>query len=195
MKFTEFCDLTKKYPNERVQVFIDQGNLYKAIEKVYDRRDVDPTKIALKLVGGRKLVRINIYVSLLNPEWEPKEAKAQQRFVFALQGIPFVTLQKRPLHYSQDRKRKWEKGIDVLLATDMFSQAYHHSSDSIILVSGDGDYAPVLEEVKKFGLRIENSFLAERRSNALRSVSDIFIKLDEVFLTDCLIEKSASQKL
>jgi len=185
MKFTEFCDLTKKYPNERVQVFIDQSNLYKVVEKAYPGHQLDYKKLAMKLVGRRKLVRINIYVSTLNPEWDSEPSKAQERFISALIDVPFVTVKTRLLRYKPimkhgirvGMKRDREKGIDILLATDMLSQAYVGGYDSMILVSGDGDYAPVLEEIKKMGKRVENAFLEESRSNALRRVSDIFVDL------------------
>lgn len=201
MKFAEFCDFTKKYPNERVQVFIDQSNLYKAIQRVYPQYQLYYDKLAMKLVGGRKLQRVNIYISELKPEWDAKSSKAQQQFISALINQPFVTVKTRPLRYKpimkHDKlvcmKRDREKGIDILLATDMLSQAYVSGYDSMILVSGDGDYAPVLEEIKKMGKRVENAFLEESRSNALRRVSDIFIDLDKNVLGDCLEKKPVPQ--
>ena len=203
MKFAEFCDFTKKYPNETVQVFIDQSNLYKAIEKAYPGHRLDYKKLAMKLVAERKLLRINIYISTLNSEWDPEPSRAQQEFISALRHLPFVTVKTRPLRYKRitkydnktgtdiflRMKRDREKGIDILLATDMLSQAYVSGYESMILVSGDGDYAPVLEEIKAMGKRVENAFLEESRSNALRSVSDIFIDLDKDVLGDCLKKK------
>ena len=128
---------------------------------------------------------------------EKREAKlkdAQQAFISKLQSQPFVTVKCRPLRYTPNKKRDREKGIDILLATDMLSQAYFHSYDSLILISGDGDYAPVLEEIKKMGKRVENAFLCSDRSDALRRVCDIFIDLDDKFLSECLIKKAGPRK-
>lgn len=186
MRFSDFCDLAKKYPNERVQIFIDQSNLYKAIESNYEGYNLDYKNLALKLVAGCKLLRINIYISTLNPEWEPEAAKRQQSFIFKLQNIPFIAVKTRPLRYRPDKRRDREKGIDILLATDMLSQAYVNGYDTMALISGDGDYAPVLDEIKKMGKKVENAFLKSSRSNALRSVCDVFIDLDKELLADCL---------
>lgn len=158
MRFSDFCDLAKKYPNETVQIFIDQSNLYKAIESNYKGYNVDYDKVALKFVAGRKLLRVNIYISTLNPEWEPQAAKTQQSFIFKLQNIPFITVKTRPLRYTADKKRDREKGIDILVATDMLSQAYVNGYDTMVLISGDGDYAPVLEEIKEMGKKVEMVF-------------------------------------
>jgi uncharacterized LabA/DUF88 family protein len=185
MEFSKFCDLAKRYPDERVQVFIDQSNVYKVIETEYNGRAVDPTKLAQLLVSGRKLIRINIYLSLLNRDYGEEQADRQKKFVFALESIPFVTVRTRPLNYSGDGKMRWEKGIDVLLATDMLSQAYGNGYDTLVLISGDGDYAPVLEEIRRFGKQVENAFPKRYRSDALRGVSDVFVDLDEALLEKC----------
>lgn len=193
MNYSKFCSLMKKYPNEKVQVFIDHSNIYKAIKKEYDDYQLNYKKLALKLVAGRKLLRVNMYVSTLKPGWEPEAARAQQSFISKLESSASVTVKTRPLRYTPDKKRDREKGIDILLATDMLSQAYVNGYDSLVLISGDGDYAPVLEEIKKMGKRVENAFLEAFRSNALRSVCDIFIDLDKKLLDDCLIKKSRPQ--
>lgn len=191
MNFSKFCDIAKKYPNEKVQVFIDQSNLYKSIQNEYADNIIKYQKLALKLSAGRRLVRINIYISTLNPEYEPESSKAQQSFIYNIQGLPLVTVKTRPLRYT-NKKRDREKGIDILLATDMLQQAYVNGYDTMILISGDGDYAPVFEEVKKRGKRVENAFLKAGRSNALRTASDIFIDLDKDVLSDCLRKKPVS---
>lgn len=190
MKFSHFCDLIKRYPGERVQIFVDQSNLYKAVQSEYGRK-LDYSKLAQKLLGDRKLVRINIYISELNPDKEETRAASQQRFIHALRCTPFVTVRTRPLRYNPDDDQdKWEKGIDILVATDMLSQAYANGYDSMILISGDGDYAPVLEEIKKMGKRVENAFLKRSRSAALISVCDVFLDLDEKLLRDCFVQKT-----
>lgn len=178
MKLTIFHDLTKKYPNEKVQIFIDASNLYKALKDLRGDAKIDFGKFTELLTGERKLVRINIYLSTLNPQKEsPKKIQNDERFRSVLYDIPFMTVKTRPLRYKPDNT-PYEKGIDILLATDMLSQAYVNGYDSMILVSGDGDYAPVLEEIKKMGKRVENAFFKSIRSDALRQVCDVFISLD-----------------
>lgn len=92
MNFSKFCDIAKKYPNEKVQVFIDQSNLYKVIKSKYENYQANYKKLAIKLLGGRKLIRINIYVSTLNPEYEPEPSKSQHAWISFLQNTDSVTV-------------------------------------------------------------------------------------------------------
>lgn len=187
MKFSTFCDLVKKYPNERVQIFIDGANFYKALEKECATHRLDYGKFATRVVAGRKLVRINYYISTLNAGKEAEAARNQQKFLRALQATPFVTIKTRPLHYKAAEKGKGEKGIDILLASDMLSQAHVNGYDTAILVSGDGDFAPVLDEIKKMGKRVENACFKSSRSDALVTVADVFIELDKNTVADCFL--------
>jgi uncharacterized LabA/DUF88 family protein len=190
MELKQYTLLNKQYPNERVQVFIDQSNLYKAVEHNYPRIKLDAAELARKLVGGRKLVRTNIYISTLSTKREPQQATDQHRFIDALRNIPFVTVHTRPLRYSANRK--WEKGVDILIASHMLTQAYNRACDTVLLISGDGDYAPVIQEVKRFGIKVENAFLKRSRSGALREHCDVFINLTEHLLTECSHTKKAA---
>jgi len=189
MKYTTFCDIIKQYPNEKVQVFIDGANLYKTMKDLMPDCYIDYYKLGFKLCGPRKIVRINCYLSELNPEWESEKARKQQSFLSTIRKNPFITVRTRPLRYSPDKQNKWEKGVDILIATDMLIGAFRNCYDSLMLVSGDGDFAPVLNEIKEMGKRVENAFFAKSRSSGLISSCDIFIPLDNDFLSDCIRER------
>jgi len=80
-----------------------------------------------------------------------------------------------------------EKGVDIMIATDMLSFAYNNIYDTGVLVSGDGDFAYVVEKIKLLRKRMEVAFFPERKCWHLRQVSDKFISLDNnffVFLND-----------
>lgn len=74
------------------------------------------------------------------------------------------------------------KGVDIALTIDMLSHAYMNNYDVAVLYSGDGDYAPVVREVKRLGKAVfvcafENSGL----SKDLRLVSDEFLDMGLFF--------------
>lgn len=48
------------------------------------------------------------------------------------------------------------KGDDIHLAIDMLRDAYENKYDVAILISGDGDFAPLIEYVRQKGKRVEN---------------------------------------
>ena len=51
--------------------------------------------------------------------------------------------------------------------------------DSIVLASGDGDYSPVLDYLKNFGVRVEVIAFGKSSSSKLIEMADDFIDMDE----------------
>jgi hypothetical protein len=49
-------------------------------------------------------------------------------------------------------KNKRQKGVDILLAVDMMNHAVRQNMVSAILLSGDGDFQPLVEAVVQMGL-------------------------------------------
>ncbi len=74
--------------------------------------------------------------------------------------------------------RWYEKGVDVKIATDMVAMAYAGEYDVVILVSGDGDLAPAVHEVRRLGRRVENAMTRARRSWHLGRESSSFTLID-----------------
>ena len=81
---------------------------------------------------------------------------------------------------SKDTKAK---GVDIALTKDMLSHAFLNNYDVAILVAGDGDYVPLVEEVKRLGKVIYVLFFETNGiSPELRVSSDMFFHLQERFL-------------
>ncbi len=53
-----------KYPDERVQIFIDKSNLYHALLNKCKRSDLDYIKLVEELVNGRRLIRANLDMAI-----------------------------------------------------------------------------------------------------------------------------------
>lgn len=89
-----------------------------------------------------------------------------------------------PEVFKKNKKSDKAKGVDIALTIGMLSHAYMNNYDVAVLYSGDGDYVPVVEEVKRTGKSVfvcgyEGSGL----SNDLRLASDEFIDLCSIFDT------------
>ncbi len=168
-----------RYINEKVAIFIDAGNMFHASN--YLKIKIDYRKLINFLKKDRWLLRAYFYTGIPSPEilQENEELrqqwKKQQGFLNELQrmGIKVKTmpLKKTPEGFI-------EKGVDVLLATDMVSLAFRDGYDTAILVSGDSDYVPVVEEIQSLGKRVENASFKRTSSFELRKVCDDFILLD-----------------
>ncbi len=76
-------------------------------------------------------------------------------------------------------KGQRSKGVDINLSKDMLCHAYRDHFDIAVLVAGDGDYVPVVEEVKRHGKRVVVAFFGEANATSrhLRLASDSFADL------------------
>jgi uncharacterized LabA/DUF88 family protein len=79
-----------------------------------------------------------------------------------------------PVVIRKKAREKKTKGVDISLTKDMLVQAYLGNYDVAVLVAGDGDYQPVLEELKRLGKWVIVSFLegASGFSDKLRRAAD-----------------------
>ena len=48
-----------------------------------------------------------------------------------------------------------EKKVDIKIAIDIISLAYENVYDTAVLVSGDGDFVPVVKKVKELDKNVE----------------------------------------
>ena len=65
-----------------------------------------------------------------------------------------------------------EKGIDIMLATDMLHFAWNDLYEVAILVSGDGDFAYALQAAKNMGKHVEVAYFESNISKSMLDVAD-----------------------
>jgi uncharacterized LabA/DUF88 family protein len=155
-----------KHPDQRVGVFIDVQNMYYSAKNLYSAK-VNFGNIVREAVGGRKLIRAIAYVVRT-------EGKEEQPFFDALFNLGIET-KERPLQifFGGEKKADWDVGITV----DAIRLS--PSLDTIILVSGDGDYLPLVEYLQNQGKQVEVCAFGETTSSRLREEVDDFIDLGE----------------
>ena len=69
------------------------------------------------------------------------------------------------------------KGDDVYLATDLIKGSYEDLYDVAIIVSGDADFIPAINLVRKNGKKVINAFFPKSSSYQLRNCCDGSINL------------------
>lgn len=74
------------------------------------------------------------------------------------------------------------KQVDIQLATDVLSNAFRNNYDAAVLVAGDGDYVPLVEEVKRLGKLVYVFFFRNGLSKDLLNAADGFSDITEEFL-------------
>ncbi len=155
-----------KHPTQRVGVFIDTQNLYHSAKNLYDSK-VNFDAVLKVAVSKRSLIRAIAYVI-------QTESGEETGFFEALVKMGIETKSKDLQIFNDSAKKgDWDTGI----ALDMISMA--PKLDVIILVSGDGDFAPVVEYLKTFGCQVEVVSFGRSSSAKLRDVTDDFVDLCE----------------
>jgi len=157
---------TTKHEEQRVGVFVDVQNLYYSARNIYNAR-VNYSTLLKETVGSRKLIRAIAYVIRAQmPE--------EQTFFDALSKAGFeVKAKDLQVFFGGIKKGDWDVGITM----DMIKQM--NKLDSIVLASGDGDYVPLVEYLKNFGVRVEVIAFGKSASSKLIEAADDFIDMDQ----------------
>lgn len=155
-----------KHKEQRVGVFIDTQNLYHSARNLYRAR-VNFGAVVKDVVAGRKLVRAVAYVITT-------EAGDEKNFFEALGKLGIETKTKDLQVFSGgSKKADW----DVGLAVDAIKMSPR--LDTVVIVSGDGDFVPLVEYLQSFGIQVEVSSFGKSTSGKLREAADDFVDLSE----------------
>jgi uncharacterized LabA/DUF88 family protein len=79
------------------------------------------------------------------------------------------------------KNQQKSKGVDIHLTVDILINAYRNNLDTVYVITGDGDFVPVLEEVKRLGKRIYVAAFSSGLHRTIRAVADRFVDLDGCF--------------
>jgi uncharacterized LabA/DUF88 family protein len=165
---------------ERVSVFIDGSNLYHALRANFNRYDLKYEDFIKKLVGSRNLYRAYYYNVLQDPTQRAEAHRDQQEFLSALRDVPYLEVRLGGTKLAQGVTV--EKGVDVMLVTDLLNFAWNNRYDVAILVSGDSDFAYALQAVKNLGKYIEVAYFESNVSKDILDVADNKHLVDKNFL-------------
>jgi len=165
---------------ERVAIFIDGSNLYHALRDNCGRVNLNFAEFTSKLCGTRQLFRTYYYNVLQDPSQRPEGHREQQEFLDVLRKTPYLEVRLGTTKLLQGIPV--EKGIDIMLATDLLHFAWNDLYDVAILVSGDGDFAYALQAAKNMGRHVEVAYFESNVSRDLLEVADNRHLLDRNFL-------------
>lgn len=169
-----------KHPEQRVGVFIDVQNLYYSAKNVHGKK-VNFGNIVREAVANRKLIRAIAYVVRT-------ETKEEQPFFEALYNLGIETREKDLQIFTTGMKKAdWDVGLTV----DAIRLA--PSLDAVVIVSGDGDYTPLVEYLQKSsGKQVEVVSFGETTSTRLVEIADDFLDLSarkDLFLIEEKIKR------
>jgi len=172
---------------DRLMIFIDGSNMYHSLKSFFKRTDIDIGRFCDKLMEKRRLIRIYYYNARVGLREEPQRYRDQQKFFDGITSIPYTELRLGRLVYNNwPNSPPYEKGVDIMLATDMLTHSFKNNYDVAVLVAGDNDYVGAIQSVKDNGKNVEVAlFGKERTSLQLRAVADRVITINSRLLKGC----------
>ncbi|MBU6997967.1 MAG: NYN domain-containing protein [Theionarchaea archaeon] len=153
------------YRWQRVGIFVDTQNLYYSAKNLYGAK-VDFRKVLEVGLNQRQLIRAIIYVIKADiPE--------EEGFFEALRNIGYeVKIKELRTYYDGTKRGDWDMGI----AIDTIKMA--EKLDTVVLVSGDGDFVALVDHLKAKGVNVEVMAFGKSTSSDLKRVVNEFIDLD-----------------
>ncbi len=154
------------HKEQRVAVFADVQNMYYSAKNLYQAK-VDFGKVLREAVGGRRLIRAFAYVI-------KADVGLEKEFFEALHHRGFeVKVKELKVFYDGSKKGDWDVGIcmDVVRILPKI--------DVMVLMSGDGDYVPLLEYARSKGVKTEVIAFRKTTATELYETADEFVDMSE----------------
>ena len=154
-----------EHKEQRVAVLVDVQNMYHSAKNIFGAR-VNFKEVLKSAVGPRKLIRAVAYV--VNTE-----TREEKSFFDALSKAGFeVKMKDLQIFVGGMKKGDWDVGI----AVDAIK--FSSSVDAIVLVTGDGDFIPLVEYLRlNKGIQTEAIAFDKSASAKLKEIVDDFIDL------------------
>jgi len=155
---------------EKVSIFVDVQNIYYTCRQAY-QSNFDYNKFWANVTRGRVVVSAFAYATDRGDE-------KQAQFQNILRAIGFTVLLK-PMLQRKDgtTKADWDVGI----ALDVYEAAAH--CDTVVLASGDGDFAILLERIReRFDTRSEVYGVPRLTADALMTAAGRFVAIEKNLL-------------
>ena len=155
-----------KHKEQRVAVFIDVQNMYHSARNLFGAR-VNFKEVVKEAVAGRKLIRAFAYVV------RTKTGEEKAFFEALIKSGIETRVKDLQEFFGGAKKADW----DVGMALDAVRTA--EITDTLVIVSGDGDFVPLIDYLKGRGRRVEVIAFDRTASQKLKEAADDFMDLGE----------------
>jgi uncharacterized LabA/DUF88 family protein len=162
---------TRGLHEPRVGLFVDVQNMFYAARKRFNGK-LNYQELISFTLRGRKMAKAVAYI-IQTPDVD------QTQFIALLERCGYKVRSKE-LKTRLDGSAKGDWDMDI--AMDIISSI--QQLDVVILVSGDGDFVPLVKMLKKHGLRVEVVSFEYNTAMELREEADLFLPVVEDLILD-----------
>lgn len=153
---------------KRVLFFLDFANINRT---AYDLQlEINYHHLLYYMGEGRQLIDAFAYVPI-----DPRNEHKYDDSIRQLQGGGYFVTTKIGT-YAGDT---YKCNFDVEMTIDILQIAHSVKPDIIVIGSGDGDFVPLIQTLRKMGIRVEIASYENNVSNNLILSASSFISLNE----------------
>lgn len=169
----------------RTVMFIDNSNIFQNLRCVKPGYRIDYKKLHRKIEEKGEIWETYFFAA--EKEGAPRETqtaffevlKKELNYNIILTNLKLKTITCKSC--GAIHETFIEKGVDVGLATKLISLLYNQAFDTAVVVSGDGDLAEVIREVRRLGRKAQVVSFRDSMSKDLAHISNIPpIYLDDI---------------
>lgn len=95
--------------------------------------------------------------------------------------IPAATAGLVPCVFKKERQSKKSRSVDVQMTIDLLRHAMRHDCDQFVILTGDGDFIPIIRESMALGIEVRVMGFSSGLNPELAISADSFELLDDHF--------------
>ncbi len=154
---------------QRIGIFVDVQNIFYSAKNIFHSK-INFKKLMDLIVGNRQMIRAIAYIVKRSDIDQSGFTDVLTRLGYEIKSKELITRQ------DGTAKGDWDMGIAI------DSIAISEKVDTIVLVSGDGDFVPLVEMLKARGCRVEVVAFERSSSQDLIKSASWFIPIEESLL-------------
>lgn len=154
---------------QRIGIFVDVQNIFYSAKNIFHSK-INFKKLMDLIVGNRQMIRAIAYIVIHSDIDQSGFIDVLTRLGYEIKSKELITRQ------DGTSKGDWDMGIAI------DSIAISEKVDTIVLVSGDGDFVPLVEMLKARGCRVEVVSFERSSSQELIKSASWFIPIEESLL-------------
>jgi uncharacterized LabA/DUF88 family protein len=180
---------------QRVMVFIDGENLTLRFKEMLKGGSIANTEVihkedtyawsenSIQIEGLYEIIRASYYTYTIGPQEaaisltsnEIKNLKFNRHLGSQMHN------KLHPVVFWKSQSSRKGKGVDIQLTVDALIHAFENNFDIFYLVSGDGDFAPLVKEIIRKGKQVYVAALSSGLNENLKYTADVFVSLDSAY--------------
>jgi uncharacterized LabA/DUF88 family protein len=177
--------------NESVMVFVDGENLLHRYEAMLRDGRQAQSHVAhepgsyvwtaqITSVGNLQIKRVAYYTNQVGGDDKLNELEAKLVNLIWRPNSGFSG-HVNPRVFKKSSKSHKAASVDINITIDVLRHCHQKDVGAVYIISGDGDYLPLVNEAMRTGTRVFVGALSSGLHPKLRIAADYFIPLDDTF--------------